>query len=98
MPAKVLVLLTDKFVTSVTAPLNTAAPVMVKPLVPPAIPLVVIVLPVSVRSPLRLTVSLNSCVQLVVILLAKVLVPLTDKLVTPVTGPLKIAAPVMVRP
>ena len=29
---------------------------------------------------------------------AKVLVPLTDKLVTPVTGPLKIAVPVMVKP
>ena len=59
LPAKVLVLLTDKFVTPVTAPLNTAAPVMIKPLLPPVIPLVVMVVPVKVRSaPFKVTAPL----------------------------------------
>ena len=58
-PAKVLVLLTDKLVTPVTAPLKMLAPVMVKPLLPPVIPLVVIVVPVKVRSaPLKVTAPL----------------------------------------
>jgi len=42
---------TDKLVTFVIALLNTPAPVMVKPLLPPVIPFVVIVVPVKVRSP-----------------------------------------------
>ena len=58
LPAKVLVPLTDKLVTPVTAPLKIAAPVMVKPLEPPVIPLVVIDEPVKVRSPLRVTAPL----------------------------------------
>ena len=51
LPAKLLVLLTDKFVTPVTAPLNTPAPVIVKLFVPPVMPLVVMVVPTNVRSP-----------------------------------------------
>ena len=79
LPAKVLVPLTDKLVTPLTAPLKIAAPEMVKALVPPVIPLVVTDEPVKVRLPLRVTTSPYNCVPLVVISPAKVLVPPTDR-------------------
>ena len=90
---------TDKLVTPVIAPSISAAPVMVRLLLPPArVDPVLIVVPVKMRSPPDRVIALvYVCVPDVVTSAPRFDVPEIDRFVTPVIAPSTSAAPVMVR-
>ena len=93
----VLVPLTVRVVMFVTTPPKLALPVTIRLLAPPSTVLLkVTVLPLNVRPPASVTAPVYACVLLLVMSALIVLVPLTLRVVTPVTAPPKLALPVTV--